>query len=545
MAEDDEVDEGHSSNWVIGVILMLIGSILNNLGNNLMSLGHSEQKAIDDLSMKRTMSRESLQRLQRLNSEDDTPNKAPVEGPMSPQAQEEAHEKQLEQMSTELEEREKKGTWWLTGTVVFVVGALLAFVSFGFAAQSLLAALESVQFVSNVFFHKYVHGMEITNRIIYSTSCILAGNILVVAFSSHASHVYDAADLAIIYEKNSGFHGYLIGSALVWFIAHATYAYYEKGRLEGKHYWRHNKLEPFCFVVSATLLGTQSVLHAKCLSMLMMFCFQGDNQFANKFKFTVWAILIAWFLFAAVYIQRINKGLSMYPVTFFIPSMTVCFAFFTILCGGIFFSEFERLSDLQLAMFCVGTTLIFAGVSQLEADEHESQVVPVDSEDEVGAAVPDLALPDGTRDQPRLSRTRQKSVLYPAPTTSIISENRQVIQDEFQTAVAQAQERATLIVTEGYQRVRAGSENIIEGVARARTASDNTISPQKLGESTEIDEEAQRVVMGSHLEGLDINAERAKERDLPAVDEDGLELTSKAGGNAPSSPGMVYSPEPN
>ena len=59
------------------------------------------------------------------------------------------------------------------------------FASFGFAAQSLLAALESVQFVSNVVFAYYIHGEKITRRICLSTLAIVVGNVLVVSFSSH------------------------------------------------------------------------------------------------------------------------------------------------------------------------------------------------------------------------------------------------------------------------------------------------------------------------------------------------------------------------
>ena len=30
--------------WIIGIILMIVGSVLTNLGNNLMSLGHTEHR---------------------------------------------------------------------------------------------------------------------------------------------------------------------------------------------------------------------------------------------------------------------------------------------------------------------------------------------------------------------------------------------------------------------------------------------------------------------------------------------------------------------
>jgi len=426
---DDEADEGGAYTWLIGVGLMTVGSILNNLGNNLMSLGHKEQSEIDSLNFKRTASME-------------------VGGVRSPE-----QEVEINRLSQELETKQKQGTWWLTGTVIFVIGALFTFVSFGFAAQSLLAAIESVQFVSQVFFQKFVHGIEITKRIVYSTACILAGNIIVIAFSTHSSHMYNAKQITEIYIENTGYHIYLAVSGAIWFAAHGTFMHYEKGRLIGQYYWRHNKTEPFAFVVSATLIGTQSVLMAKCLSMLMMLCFDNDNQFKSKYAATLWVVLILWILFAAVYIQRINKGLGIFAVTFFIPTMTVCFAFFTIVAGGIFFHEFEAMSDLAFTMFFVGTALIFIGVSQLEAAEPEPVGPSGDDDgestvhtDDDGRSVPGLSIQTNLA----TGRKSRPSALYPRPTAVVIAENRTEIKQEFDHAV----HRASIIMQDGLSRAR-------------------------------------------------------------------------------------------
>eukprot|EP00955_Chlamydomonas_euryale_P039037 351281-Chlamydomonas_euryale.AAC.12 len=45
---------------------------------------------------------------------------------------------------------------WQIGMAVFIIGNVLNFASFAFAAQSLLAALGSVQFVANVVFASLV-----------------------------------------------------------------------------------------------------------------------------------------------------------------------------------------------------------------------------------------------------------------------------------------------------------------------------------------------------------------------------------------------------
>lgn len=64
---------------------------------------------------------------------------------------------------------------WQAGIGLFAGGNVLNFVSFGFAAQSLLAALGSVQFVSNVVFARLVLKEAVTWRVLCATALIVAG----------------------------------------------------------------------------------------------------------------------------------------------------------------------------------------------------------------------------------------------------------------------------------------------------------------------------------------------------------------------------------
>lgn len=65
---------------------------------------------------------------------------------------------------------------WQAGIGLFAGGNVLNFVSFGFAAQSLLAALGSVQFVSNVVFARLVLKEAVTWRVICATALIVTGD---------------------------------------------------------------------------------------------------------------------------------------------------------------------------------------------------------------------------------------------------------------------------------------------------------------------------------------------------------------------------------
>jgi len=66
--------------------------------------------------------------------------------------------------------------------MIFVTGTILTFVSFAFAPQSVLAPLESVQFVSNVFFTKLILGRKITRQQVLGTCLIILGCITAITF---------------------------------------------------------------------------------------------------------------------------------------------------------------------------------------------------------------------------------------------------------------------------------------------------------------------------------------------------------------------------
>ncbi|KAL0331795.1 UNVERIFIED_CONTAM: putative magnesium transporter NIPA8 [Sesamum calycinum] len=55
---------------------------------------------------------------------------------------------------------------WRIGIIFFILGNCLNFISFGYAAQSLLAALGSVQFVSNIAFAYFVLNKTVTVKLI-------------------------------------------------------------------------------------------------------------------------------------------------------------------------------------------------------------------------------------------------------------------------------------------------------------------------------------------------------------------------------------------
>jgi len=107
--------------WVTGAVINVFGSIGINFGTNLLKLGHNQ--------------RERLALLE------------------APECGEKSDFKGIIHFQS-----------WRVGMLIFALGNCLNFISFGYAAQSLLAALGSVQFISNVAFAYFVLEEKVTGR---------------------------------------------------------------------------------------------------------------------------------------------------------------------------------------------------------------------------------------------------------------------------------------------------------------------------------------------------------------------------------------------
>ncbi|KAI3929476.1 hypothetical protein MKX01_025644, partial [Papaver californicum] len=163
--------------WIVGAVINLFGSIAINFGTNLLKLGHNERE--------------------RLSSLESDAGKLTVKPIIYFQS-------------------------WRVGILFFALGNCLNFISFGYAAQSLLAALGSVQFISNIAFAYFVLKKRVTVKILVATAFIVLGNIFLVAFGNHQSPVYTTEQLAEKY-SNIVFLLYCISLILIVVFHHSMY----------------------------------------------------------------------------------------------------------------------------------------------------------------------------------------------------------------------------------------------------------------------------------------------------------------------------------
>eukprot|EP00798_Chlamydomonas_sp_ICE-L_P030364 gene30364-35369_t len=299
--------------WVIGAGMNLIGSIAINLGTNVMKLGHNKRDALPGLS-------------------EDKPKVI-------------------------------KFREFQIGLTVFIIGNIFNFASFGFAAQSLLAALGSIQFVSNVIFAAFVLKEKITKAVLIATGCILLGCMLLVIFGNHSSEAYTADDLLAFY-GGPVYIAYLIfaGAAVV-----GTYLLYLRGTKilkesagfgESTHKWM--QILPVAYSIFSAIVGTQSVLFSKSLSVLLRSTLgEGENQLGNWYT---WFTLFCFILTAGFWMTRLNKGLGMFPAMIIVPVLQICWTLFSLISGMCYFKEYQGFTALTTCMFTIGVLTVFFGV---------------------------------------------------------------------------------------------------------------------------------------------------------------------------------------
>ncbi len=330
--------------WVLGVTLGLLGSIAINTGNNIQSLGLKSLKAEKKRQSKCTI-------------DGTAPTVFPVdEHGNSTEKQELGHDRRKEPGGP------CSSTVWIVGTVVFISGSLLNFASYGLAPQSMLASLESVQFVTNLIFGKFMLKAHVTRRMVVGTIFTVAGTVVAVQFSSKTTLTLTTAEMKQLY-KNPAYISYLVLSMVIIALLNFVFNLFKRRQRDGIPLPQTHIVMPICYSVVSALVGTQSVVQAKVLAELLAVQSSGkENVFKSSFVY--WTILV-WLMTVIVWLSRLNSALSKFDPLFIIPLLQCSFIFFAIVSGGIFFREFEEFTKSQRIGFTLGVFVMFSGLSLL------------------------------------------------------------------------------------------------------------------------------------------------------------------------------------
>ncbi|XP_044951026.1 probable magnesium transporter NIPA8 isoform X2 [Hordeum vulgare subsp. vulgare] len=314
------------ADWIIGALINIVGSVAINFGTNLLKLGHDQRE-----------------KLYSSNNQ--------VDGKFVP--------KSVMYFQT-----------WRIGILFFAVGNCLNFMSFAYAAQSLLAALGSIQFVSNIAFAYVVLNKTISVKVMVATTFIVFGNVFLVSFGNHQSPVYTPEQLIAKY-SNLVFVLYCM--SLVFVVALSQYLYRSGETIlsdnakDTSTHWR--TLLPFSYAIVSGAIGSCSVLFAKSLSNMLRLTMSSRYQFHSWFTYS---ILLLFLCTAGFWMARLNEGLSLFDAILIVPMFQIAWTFFSICTGFVYFQEYQVFDTLRIIMFVLGMTFVFIGISLLAPDENKA-----------------------------------------------------------------------------------------------------------------------------------------------------------------------------
>jgi len=260
--------------------------------------------------------------------------------------------------------------YWVVGTAVFIVGAFLNFAAFGFAPQSTLASLGSIQFVCNILFGKWLLEKVITWKMLLGASLAVGGTVLAVCFASkQAAEIKDVQDLVGLW-NNQYWLAYIGIIVILAFIIYIAYNVLERKDTQ-------NRLElvlATMYAVFSALFGTLSVVFAKLLAKLLELQAQGINIFSVWYSYVA---AVSCLVLMAFWLYRLNSALALYSPLLIIPLLQASFILFSNISGGLYFQEFNYMEPTMWAGFSSGVVIMFIGIFFLVPSMEED-----DSDDE-------------------------------------------------------------------------------------------------------------------------------------------------------------------
>lgn len=369
-----------------GIVLTTIGSVGNNSGNNIVSIAHTqmEEKEREERRSAKIKCRQNLSSKSQnsdggadpeagcFESENDISTKNSSEVGISTRKS---------SLPPNMPKFEHPITMLYFGTFIFIFGNLFTFAAFALGSQSVLACMEGTQFISNVFWVKFVHKLPVTCMMWLSTLLIVLGTVCVVAFGNRNSEGFTSRRMLELWQTNTAFHIYLVFAVAVWLIAlYVNHIYYKARMIERRLLWKHPFIESCSFAVSAAVIGTFAVMFSKCLALLFDSARLGHKK---EFQYGyLYCNLGVWLICLAYWLNRLNRALQLYPPLFIIPVIQIFFILFAILCGGFYFEEFQALNTTQIIGFCVGVFCILFGVYGLAPCDMVLKTPEDDSDDE-------------------------------------------------------------------------------------------------------------------------------------------------------------------
>ena len=241
----------------------------------------------------------------------------------------------LDQLPEELKSKPHKSKLWMWGMVIFVGFSLINFAALALAPASILTPLESIQFVTNIFYNKFVNKAKISWAMQGGTWLTVLGTVFTVIFGPVGVPCHSVRTLENYWSKPTWLV-YLIISLAIAIGSYVTHIVYTRkmklvrvqtGEPEP---WAHEMVLPVSFTLYSSLAGgAQMIVQSKVFSELLAMIFQG-----NLSIFMGWLLYVEIVLVVAcgiIWIVKLTECLGLYNPLLILPLMVGTY----ILFGGV------------------------------------------------------------------------------------------------------------------------------------------------------------------------------------------------------------------
>ena len=233
---------------------------------------------------------------------------------------------------------------WIRGQLVFIVFALINFSALALAPASVLTPLESIQFVTNVVYNKYINGAVVSQRMMVGVALALLGTVLSVVFGASGGGCHSVAVLES-YWQQWPWRVYMPASLGVAAGAWFTYHRYAARLAEGQPLRNHRVMMPVLYTLAAALAGgAQMIVHSKVFSEMLGMILSGEGSpIIRHWMLYLEVVLVV--VCGAIWLYKLTECLTLFDPLLILPLMTGIYVLFGGVAGGIFFREFERLDE--------------------------------------------------------------------------------------------------------------------------------------------------------------------------------------------------------
>ena len=432
---DSGSEDGGMGGVLAGVGIAVVASVGINIGNNMQALGLKMGAKVECCKKKGEELDQSSSNARQAPDTKPGQSSASTQPPVVPPRVSLAAGKLSEEIAdpqsqTSPEARVRRANWlYLSGTFIFFTSTFVVFGAMALAPASILAPIESVQFVANIAFARVVNKVRLTSAAVISSFVIVGGVALAVGSGNHVNKSLGPEHLEKYWES-AKWIGYLIGVVTMAAVAQLTWFVYEQRRMTASGTkWLHvgttqpektmvltkppasveklaaalaEKTEftrdewklfgikrlsvdhvvksgdayytsepeaqplpgsatvlPVMYSLSSSMIGSISVLQAKCISELLETLGNGVNVWVYGMTYLVIGLFLSTVGF---WLYRLNSALAKYDPLFIIPAIQAGYIFWATLSAGVYFQEFDALAEWQLVLFGVGVVIMFAGL---------------------------------------------------------------------------------------------------------------------------------------------------------------------------------------